>query len=135
MYDAIVERLFSGSNTVSSPRLVRNIDNAKSEAQAMSQKMGVAFPDDAIYITGVGLLMIEPVFEDLDREYAPAKLWQKSLFMWNLDHIQFKPTKKKDGSRRVHATPYNQNVTRISTYGEYAQVADKLDCHGVMNLA
>lgn len=134
MYDAIVERLFSGSNTVSSPRLVRHLDNAKSEAQAMSQKMGVAFPDDAIYITGVGLLMIEPVFEDLDREYAPAKLWQKSLFMWNLDHIQFKPTKKKDGSRRVHATPYNQNVTRISTYGEYAQVADKLDCHGVMNL-
>lgn len=135
MYDAIVERLFSGSNTVTSPRITRNIDNAKSEAQAMSQKMGVAFPDDAIYITGVGLLMIEPIFEDLDKEDAPAKLWQKTLMMWNMDHIAFKPTKKKDGSRRIHATPYNQNVTRISTYGEYAQVADKLDCHGVMNLA
>jgi hypothetical protein len=135
IYDAIVERMFTGSNAVSSPRLVRNLDQAKAEAQAMAQKFAVAFPDDAIYITGVGLLMIEPAFEDLQKEDAPAKDWQKTLMMWNLDHIMFKPTKKKDGSRRIHATPYNQNVTRISTYGEYALVADKLDCHGVLNLA
>lgn len=134
-YDAIVERLFSGSSTVTSPRLTRNIENARSEAQAMSQKLGVAFPDDAIYIAGVGLLMIEPVFEDLDKEDAPAQLWQKTIMMWNLDHIAFKPTKKKDGNRRIHATPYNQSVTRISTFGEYALVADKLDCHACLVIA
>jgi len=80
-------------------------------------------------------MMIEPVFEDLDKEDAPAQLWQKTICMWNMDHIMFKPTRKKDGMRRIHATPYNQSVTRISTFGEYALVADKLDCHACMVLA
>jgi hypothetical protein len=135
IYDAIVERIFSGSNTVSTTRLTRNIDNAKSEAQALSQKIGIAFPDDAVVIAGVGVLMIEPVFEDLQRKYPGAFDWNKLLMMWNIDHIQFKPTKKKDGARKVHATPYNQNVTRISTYGEYALMADQFDCHGALLIA
>jgi len=133
-YDTVVERLFSGSTTITNPRLTRNIENAKSEAQAISQRMGLTFPDDAIYITNVGLLMIEPVFEDLDKEDSPAIPWQKSCFFWNLDHIQFKPSKKKDGARRIHATPYNQNVTRISSYGEYALCLDQVDCHGALYL-
>lgn len=135
VYDIVVSKLFSGSAAVSTPRLQRTYDQARSEAQAMSQKLGVGFPDDAIYVTGVGLLMIEPAFEDLDKEDAPAVLWQNSLCMWNLDHITFKPTKGKDGAKRIHATPYNQLVTRISCYGEYALVADKLDCHGALTIS
>ena len=135
VYDAVVERMFAGSNAVSSPRLVRNLDNARADAQAMSQKFGIGFPDDAIYVAGVGLLMIEPVFEDLDKEDAPAITWAKTWFMWNLEHIKFQPTKNKDGAKRVHPTPYNQLVTRISAYGEYALYLDKIDCHGVGYLA
>lgn len=131
MYDAVKTRMFAGSSAVTSPRIVRNYDQARSEAQAMAQKIGIGLPDDAIYVAGVGLLMIEPVFEDLDREDAPSTLWQKRYAMLNTDHVQFKPTKGKDGAKKVHATPYNQLVTRISCYGEYALVADWLDCHGV----
>lgn len=130
VYKVIVERMFSGSTAITAPRLTRNIDNARSDAQAMGQKLGIGFPDDAIYMAGVGLIMIEPVFEDLDAEDAPAIPWQKRWFMTNSDHIAFKPTKNKDGHKRVHATPYNQDVTRISAYGEYALVLDKIDCHG-----
>ncbi len=135
VYDMIVQKMFSGSTAQTSPRLTRDYDNARAEAQAMAQKMGVGFPDDAIYIAGVGVLVIEPVFEDLDREDAPSTLYQNSLFMFNLDHITFKPTKGKDGNMKVHATPYNQNVTRISAYGEYALVLDKIDCHGVLTIS
>jgi hypothetical protein len=135
VYDAAVERMFSGSNAVSSPRLVRNLDNARAEAAAMSQKLGIGFPDDAIYVAGVGLMMIEPVFEDLQKEDAAAVDWNKRWYMWNLDHISFKPTKNRDGAKRVHPTPYNQLVTRISCYGEYALALDKVDCHGVGYIA
>lgn len=134
-YDAVVERMFSGSAAVTSPRMVRNIEVARSDAQNMAAKFGIGFPDDAIYIAGVGLLMIEPVFEELDKEDAPAITWAKRCYMWNLDHIAFKPTKGRDGAKRVHPTPYNQLVTRISCYGEYSLVLDKVDCHGVGYLA
>ena len=130
-YNAIKERLFSGSNAVSSPRLVRNYDQARGEAQAMAQKLGIGFPDDSIYLTGVGILAVEPAFEDLDKEDAPAIPWEKSIFLFNTDHISFRPTKGKDGAKKIHATPYNQLVTRISCYGEYACMADWIDCHGV----
>jgi hypothetical protein len=130
-YNSVKERMFSGSNAVSTPRLLRNYENARSEAQNMAQKLGVGFPDDAIYVAGVGILTTEPVFEDLDREDAPAILWEKSYFSFNLDHFAFKATKNKDGMKKIHATPYNQWVTRISCYGEYAAMADWLDCHGV----
>jgi hypothetical protein len=135
VYDMIVQKMFSGSTGITSPRLTRDYDNARAEAQARAQKLGVGFPDDAIYIAGVGILCIEPAFEDLDREDAPATLWQNSLIMLNLDHITFKPTKGKDGNMKVHATPYNQHVTRISAYGEYALVLDKIDCHGVLTIS
>lgn len=130
VYKVVVERMFSGSTAITAPRFTRNIEAARSEAQAMGQKFGIGFPDDAIYMTGVGLIMIEPVFEDLDIEDAPAVPWQKRWFTLNTDHLAFKPTKNKDGHKRVHATPYNQDVTRISAYGEYALVLDKIDCHG-----
>lgn len=130
-YDAVKTRMFMGSAAVTTARMVRNYDAARSEAQAMAQKFGVGLPDEAIYVAGVGLLTMEPVFEDLDSEDAPSTLWQKRAIMFNTDHIQFKPSKKKDGMTKVHATPYNQLVTRISKYGEYALVADWLDCHGV----
>lgn len=133
-YDGVKERMFSGSAAVTSPRLTRNYDNARSEAQAMAQKIGIGLPDDSIYLAGVGLLMIEPCFEDLDREDAPSIPWQKRAFLTNTDHLQFKPTKKKDGAKKVHATPYNQHVTRISCYGEYALVEDWIDCHGAAYL-
>ncbi|MFW6340822.1 MAG: hypothetical protein ACOC0Q_08140 [Wenzhouxiangella sp.] len=131
LYDAIVAKIFSGKNGAVGTTLVRNIDNARSEAQAMAQRIGIGIPDDAIYLAGVGLLMIEPVFEELDAEDNPAITWQKSGFFINSNHFQFIPTKKKDGHKKVHPTPYNQLVTRISCYGEYALVADQLDCHGV----
>lgn len=130
-YNAIKERYFTGSNAVSSPRVIRNYDQARGEAQAIAQKLAVGFPDDAIYITGVGILAVEPVFEDLDKEDAPAIPWEKSIFMFNTDHVSFKPTKAKDGQKKIHATPYNQLVTRISVYGEYACMADWVDCHAV----
>jgi hypothetical protein len=130
VYQVIVERMFSGSTAITSPRITRNIDNARADAQAMSQKLGIGFPDDAIYMAGVGLIMIEPVFEDLDAEDAPTPVWQKRWYMINTDHLAFKATKNRDGHKRVHATPYNQDVTRISAYGEYALVLDKIDCHG-----
>lgn len=130
VYDGIVEKMFSGSTATTGRIVTRNLDNARAEAQAMSQKLGIGFPDDAIYMAGVGLIMIEPVFEDLDKEDAPAITWAKSWFMWNLDHIKFQPTKGRDGAKRVHPTPYNQLVTRISAYGEYALYLDKVDCHG-----
>lgn len=135
VYTTIVERLFSGSTAITAPRLARNIENARSEAQTMSQKIGIGFPDDALYLAGVGLVMTEPVFEDLDAEDAPAVTWQKRWYMFNSEHIAFKPTKNKDGHKRVHATPYNQDVTRISAYGEYACVLDKIDCHGAGYIA
>lgn len=136
-YDAIVEKMFSGSNaiTAANKTTVRNLDQARGEAQAMGQKLGIGFPDDAIYIAGVGMLMIEPVFEELDREDAPAALWQKSCILLNMDHITFKPTKGKDGAKIIHPTPYNQRLTRMSLHGEYALVADQLDCHAAMVLA
>ena len=130
-YDAIKERMFSGSTAVTAPRLLRDYDNARSEAQARAQKIGIGLPDDAIYVAGVGLLMIEPVFEDLDAQDAPSIPWQKRAAMFNTDHIAFRPTKNKDGAKRVHATPYNQLFTRISCYGEYAMTEDWFDCHGV----
>ena len=130
-YNAVKERFFSGSSTVSTARVVRNYDQARAEAQANSQKLGVGFPDDAIFIAGVGNLMVEPVFEDLDKEDAPAIPWEKRYCGLNLGHISFKASKGKDGSKKVHATPYNQLVTRISAYGEYALMADWLDCHAV----
>jgi hypothetical protein len=135
VYQVIVERMFSGSTSITAPRLTRNIEAAKSEAQAMGQKMGIGFPDDAIYMTGVGLIMIEPCFEDLQAEDAATPDWQKRWYMLNTDHLAFKPTKNKDGHKRVHATPYNQDVTRISAYGEYACVLDKIDCHGAGYIA
>lgn len=136
-YDAIVEKMFAGSNAITVPnvRTVRNMDQARSDAQAMGQKLGIGFPDNAIYIAGVGLLMIEPVFEDLDKEDAPAVTWQKTCFLFNLDHLAFKPTKNKDGAKIIHPTPHNQRITRLSVHGEYALVADQFDCHGVMTLA
>lgn len=130
-YNAIKERMFSGSNSVTAPRLTRNLDQARSEAAAVGQKLGIGFPDDSIYIAGVGVLAVEPVFEDLDKEFAPAIPWEKTCFLLNTDHIHFRPTAKKDGNKKVHATPYNQLVTRISMYGEYALMADWLDCHAV----
>lgn len=133
-YNTVKERMFSGSNAVSSPRITRNYDNARAEAQAIAQKLGVGFPDDAIYVAGVGILTTEPVFEDLDKEDAPAIPWEKSYFSFNLQHFMFKPTKGKDGAKKIHATPYNQFVTRISCYGEYAAMADWLDCHGATYL-
>ena len=129
VYDLIVEQMFSGSTATTSPSLTRNLNQALDQAQALGQKFGIGFPDDAIYITGVGLFMIEPVFEDLDAQYMPAIPWQDRFFFMNLDHIQFKATKGKDGAKVVHATPYNQRVTRFSTFGEYALVLDKADCH------
>lgn len=136
-YDAIVEKMFTGSNAVTVPntRLLRNMDVARSDAQTMAQKLGIGIPDNAIYIAGIGMLMIEPVFEDLDKEDAPAVPWQKTCFLWNLDHLTFKPTKNKDGAKIIHPTPYNQRLTRMSVHGEYALVADQFDCHGVMTLA
>jgi len=135
VYKVIVERMFSGSSAITAPRITRNLDNAKSDAQARGDKLGIGFPDDAIYMAGVGLIMIEPVFEDLDAEDAPAIPWQKRWFMVNTEHLAFKPTRNKDGHKRVHATPYNQDVTRISAYGEYACVLDKIDCHGAGYIA
>lgn len=129
-YNAVKERMIQGSNAVSSPRLVRNLDNATSEAQANAQKLGIGFPDDSIYMAGVGMMYVEPVFEDLDREFAPAIAWEKRAFNFNTSHIMFKPTAKKDGQKKIHATPYNQLVTRISVYGEYALMMDWFDCHG-----
>lgn len=136
-YDAIVEKMFAGSNaiTVANTRITRQLDQARSEAQAMGAKLGIGFPDDAIYIAGVGILVIEPVFEDLDKEDAPAVTWQKTCCLFNLDHLTFKPTKGKDGAKIIHPTPYNQRITRMSLHGEYALVADQLDCHGIMTLA
>lgn len=135
VYDMIVQKMFSGSTAITGTKLTRDYENARSEAQAVGQKLGVGFPDDAIYIAGVGVLTIEPGFEDLDLEDTPATLWQNTLMMFNLDHITFKPTKGKDGNMKVHATPYNQHVTRISAYGEYALVLDKIDCHGVLTIS
>jgi hypothetical protein len=136
-YDAIVEKMFTGSNAITVPntRLVRNLDMAKSQAQAEAAKMGICFPDNAIYVAGVGILVIEPVFEDLDKEDAPATPWAKRCYLFNLDHLDFKPTKNKDGAKIIHPTPYNQRITRMSVHGEYACVADQLDCHAVMALA
>lgn len=136
-YDAIVEKMFSGSNaiTVANTRTLRNLDQARSDAQAQAQKLGIGFPDNAIYIAGVGVLMIEPVFEDLDKEDAPAVTWQKTCALLNLDHLTFKPTKGKDGAKIIHQTPHNQRITRMSVHGEYALVADQFDCHAIMTLA
>lgn len=135
-----IKEVFFGSrlavDTVNrTPNIVRNYEQARSEGQAMAQKLGIGFPDDGIYLAGVGLLAVEPVFEDLDREDSPSILWEKSAFVFNTDHIMFKPTKGKDGAKKIHATPYNQFVTRISCYGEYALVLDWIDCHGATYLS
>ncbi len=137
VYDAIVEKMFSGSNavTIANTVLRRNLDQARNEAQAMGGKLGIGFPDDAIYVAGVGILSIEPVFEDLDKEDAPAIPWQKRIYLFNLEHLTFKPTKNKDGAKIIHPTPYNQRLTRLSVHGEYAFVADQLDCHAVLAIA
>lgn len=136
-YNKIKEVYFSGSNTISSSakKVVRNYDQARSEAQANSAKLGIGFPDEGIYLAGVGTFVVEPVFAELDKEDAPAIPWDDSCFVINLDHFKFMPTAKKDGAKKIHATPYNQNVTRISCYGEYALVLDWIDCHGVAYLA
>jgi hypothetical protein len=134
-YNAVKEYLFTGSNAVSAPRFTRNLDVARSEAQTMATKWGIGMPDDAIFISGVGILTVEACFADLDAEDAPSIAWDKSYFSFNTDHIKFIPTKKKDGASKIHATPYNQRVTRISKYGEYACVADRLDCHGTAYIA
>jgi hypothetical protein len=130
-YNAVKERMVTGSSAVTAPRLFRNYDNARQEAETAKQKLGFGFPDDSIYLAGVGLMYVEPCWEDLDREDAPAILWEKSAALINTDHVSFRPTKNRDGLKKIHATPYNQWVTRISLYGEYAFMADWLDCHGV----
>lgn len=133
--DAIKERMFTGSNAVGTIRLTRDYDQARGEAQARAQKLSIGLPDDAFYLTGVGMIMPEPVFEDLQLEDAAAISWQKRIAGFNSSHIRFIPTKSKDGAKRIHATPYNQLVTRISCYGEYALVLDRVDCHVMGYLA
>lgn len=133
LYDAIIEKMFSGSNATSSPVFDRQ--RMEEKARTIGDKLSIGFPDDAIYVVGIGLLMIEPTFEDLDKEDAPATAWSKRLYALNLSHIAFKPTKNKDGAVIVHPTPHNQRITNISYHGEYALCADKLDCHGVLAIS
>lgn len=131
VYDAIKDQMFTGSNAVTTPRFERNLDAAQGAAREMAKAFNIGLPDDAIYLTGVGIITIEPVFEELDLEDAPSIPWEDRLYGFNLAHAGFRPTKGRDGAKKVHQTPYNQEVTRISCYGEYAMYADWLDCHFV----
>lgn len=125
-YDVVTTVLFTGT----SAKYDRNL--AADQAAQWGSKLGIGVPDDAIMIPGVGPLMIEPVFETLDAEDAPATAWQKRIYLLNSRHIGFKPTKGQDGKLTPHPTPYNQRVTRLSMYGEYAFVIDKPNSHGVI---
>lgn len=133
VYDLIVAKMITGSTAISAPRFDRV--RAAEKAKQIGETMGIGFPDDAIYIAGVGILTIEPVFEDLQKEDAPAISWNDRLYVFNTAHLSFKPTKGRDGATLVHPTPYNQRITRISYHGEYALCADKLDCHGALYIA
>jgi hypothetical protein len=134
IYDAIVTRMFSGSTGVTRANVTttRNLEQAKSAAQAAGQKMGIGFPDNAIEVAGLGIVMIEPLFEKLDLEDQPSVLWQRSFLTIDPDHLQLLATKGLDGVMRVHPMPSNQLVTRASMLGEYSVVADKFDCHGAL---
>lgn len=128
-YDAITEHLFTGANA----RYDRNI--AVDQAAKWSQRLGIGIPPDALMIPNVGVLMVEPIFEQLDIDNAPQSPWQKRLYLLNSSHITFKPTPNDDGKLTTHPSPYNQKVLRMSMTGEYAFCIDKPNSHAVMTLA
>lgn len=127
VYDAVVETVFEGGSVVTTPRSTRNLDQAQGMAQAQADKLGIAFPDDAVYIAGVGLMMIEPTFKELQDEDNETISWNDRFYMFNLSHLRF--CAPLHGKIIVWPCPYNQRVTRISEEGDYGLCATRLDCH------
>lgn len=131
VYDRLTQLLVTGATGITA-RYDRNL--AADQAAKWGEKLGIGVPPDALMIPGIGVLMIEPVFEQLDIEDAPATKWQNRLYLFNMSHLAFKPTEGKDGSMIPHPVPYNQRVTRISVHGEYAFCVDKPNSHAVLTI-
>lgn len=129
VYDGLVDHLFTGANA----KYERQI--SVEAAAAWGQKMGVGMPTDALMVPNIGVLMVVPVFEQLDAEDAPNVPWQKRLYGINSKHVAFKPTSGMDGKLIPHPVPYNQRIMRISDHGEYAFCIDKPNSHFVIAIA
>ena len=122
IYDKMAD-LWLGTSTRAG-KFDRNL--AAAQAQEMAAKWGIGIPDDAFAIPGVGIIMIEPLFEDLDQENPGLSVpFQKRMYGMNRKHIAFKAPKGKDGKTTVHPMPYNQRIHRVSTHGEYCQFLTK----------
>jgi hypothetical protein len=128
VYDIIFQKLVTGTSSLTK---VFDRTMAADKAQAIAGKLAIGYPDDAIYVEGVGTIMIEPVFEDLEDETAAT--WDDYLFMYNSKHLAFKLTLGRDGNTTtVHPVPHNQRVLRLGKYVEAAAVASRADVHAAL---
>jgi hypothetical protein len=123
-----LKAVFMGNATLAQ-KMTRNVDLGE-----MQKRIGIGLPDDAMYIEGLGVLVPDPVFEELDAADNPAIPWTKRLYVFNSTHFQMQITRGMDGLQVVKPTPYNQQITYVSIYGQYAIVDEKPNGMGCLYL-
>lgn len=124
-----VKAVFTGNTAFANARMTRYADVGE-----MRKRLGIGIPDDSVMLEGVGALVPDPTFEELDATDNPAILWTKSCFLLNSTHYQLMITRGMDGLQVVKPTPYNQQITYVSIYGQYALTDEKPNAMGVMYL-
>ncbi len=107
---------------------------ASERAAAMGEKWGIGLDDDSFVIPGVGMIVREQSFAQIDiREPSAPVAWRKKMF--------FLPTKSlylagpRHATMIAHPMPHNQEVLKMSLKGKKCLVNERPNLLGLICLA
>lgn len=127
-----IRRMYCGRHTITSlTKLLRTgatgitpIVTRNADASSQVDRTNLGVDPEGFYLQSARTFLVpEPLFEELDTRDAPATAWTKRWYGIDTKNTRLRTVKHKQ--EVVKPTPYNQQITYISMYGQYALTDDQ----------